>query len=159
MNHHFARAADRPQRIGAVHMRGMSMIEVLVSVLVLAVGLLGVAAMQSLAMRGGQGSLERSQAVMQSYAITEAMRANRGDAGSYNTAGMVCSIPSGGSLAQNDLREWITSLKTTIGSGAGDSTTCGQVVGCPDDCQITVQWDDTRAGGGSTDSLVTRTRI
>ena len=46
------------------HARGMSLIEVMVSVLVLAVGLLGVAAMQSLALRGVQGSLESTQAVM-----------------------------------------------------------------------------------------------
>ena len=57
-------------RVGALRriprgVRGIGLIEVMVSVLVLAVGLLGIAAMQSLALRGGQGSLESSQAVMQ----------------------------------------------------------------------------------------------
>ena len=65
----------------ARQMRGMSMIEVLVSVMVLGVGLLGIAAMQSIALRGGQGSLESSQAVMAANSIIEAMRANAAELG------------------------------------------------------------------------------
>src|SRR5690606_34431053 len=66
-------------------MRGISLIEVMVSVLVLGVGLLGIAAMQSVALRGGQSSLESTQAVMQTTAIIEAMRANWRSASDYNT--------------------------------------------------------------------------
>ena len=51
-------------------MHGLSLIEILVSVVILGIGLLGVAAMQSLALRGGQSSLEASQAVMQDLAST-----------------------------------------------------------------------------------------
>ena len=78
-------AVCRPQatRIGAIGAQGMSMIEVLVSVMVLGVGLLGIAAMQSIALRGGQGSLESSQAVMASNSTIEAMRANRANASAY----------------------------------------------------------------------------
>lgn len=139
--------------------RGVSLIEVLVSVVVLSIGLLGVAAMQSIALRGGQSSFESSQAVIQTSAILEAMRANRINANAYNTAGVVCAIPGGGTLAQNDVTSWITSLKNTIGSGLADATTCGSITGCPAACVITVQWDDTRAGGGATRTVVTRTTI
>src|SRR5690606_10519903 len=65
-------------------MRGISLIEVMVSVLVLGVGLLGIAAMQSVALRGGQSSLESTQAVMQTTAIIEAIRANWRNASDYN---------------------------------------------------------------------------
>ena len=136
--------------------RGMSLIEVMVSVLVLAVGLLGVAATQSLALRGGQGSLESSQAVMQASSVAEAMRANRTNAASYNLSSMTCAAPGGAGLAGADIDAWIGSLKSTIGNNAN---TCGQIAGCPDACVITVQWDDSRAGGSSTRTLVTRTRI
>ena len=101
-------------RIGGRGAQGMSMIEVLVSVMVLGVGLLGIAAMQSIALRGGQGSLESSQAVMQTTSIAEAMRANRLNAGNYAMA-MTCSAGSGGSLAQNDQAAWINALKSTMG--------------------------------------------
>jgi len=94
---------------------------------------------------------------MQATSIIEAMRANRANAASYNMA-MTCAVPTGGSLAQNDLRDWITGLKGTIGT-VGDTTTCGQIVGCPAACVVTVRWDDARAGGGATRSVATRTTI
>ena len=145
---------------GSRQMRGVSLIEVLVSVVILGVGLLGIAAMQSVALRSGQSSLESSQGVMQTMSITEAMRANRGDAGAYNLGAMQCTVPAGGRLAQNDIAAWITALKDTIGSGAAtDTSTCGQITGCPLNCVITVRWDDSRAGGGATRQVVTRARI
>lgn len=144
--------------VAARRQQGMGLIEVLVSVLVLSVGLLGVAAMQSLALRGGQGSLETSQAVMQAGSILEAMRIN--PAGNYNM-GKTCSAASvtGTDLRANDQRAWVTALKSTIGA---DAATCGQITGCPGACVITVFWDDSRAGadqGGATRSLVTNARI
>ena len=142
----------------ARHMRGVSLIEVLVSVVILGVGLLGIAAMQSVALRSGQSSLESSQAVMQTTSITEAMRANPTNAAAYNLGAMQCAVPAGGTLAQNDLAAWITALKATIGT-PGDGSTCGQITGCPLNCVITVQWDDTRAGGAAARQVVTRARI
>lgn len=138
------------------HAQGVGLIEVMVSILVLAVGLLGIAAMQSLALRGGQGSLESSQAVMQSTSILEAMRANRTNASAYNTGGMKCAAVGGAGLAGGDVDAWIASLKNTVGN---DVATCGQIAGCPDACVITVQWNDARAGGSATRTIITETRI
>ena len=145
------------------HARGVGLIEVLVSVMVLSVGLLGIAAMQSMALRGGQGSLESTQAVMATNSILEAIRANRAAADSYNMA-MTCTVPTvGGTVAANDRIAWITALKTSIGSGAADTTTCGQIANCDDanatNCTITVRWDDTRAGGANNRSLSVEAQI
>ena len=49
----------------------------LVAVLVMGVGLLGIAAMQATALRNNQSALERTQATIQTYSILDAMRANR----------------------------------------------------------------------------------
>lgn len=136
--------------------RGVSLIEVLVSVVVLGIGLLGVAAMQAIALRGGQSSLESSQAVIQTTSILESIRANRANANAYNTAGLLCTPGTAGTLAQNDLRDWITDLKATIGN---DAATCGQITGCPVNCEITVRWNDQRAGGSATREVVTRSSI
>lgn len=138
------------------HQQGVGLIEVLVSVVILAIGLLGAAALQSIALRGGQSSLQSSQAVIQTTSIIEAMRANSINAAAYNLASMQCSVPTGGTLAQNDLRDWVTSLQSTIGGG---TTTCGQVTGCPDACVITVQWNDQRGGGSTTRQIATGARI
>jgi len=131
-------------------MQGISLIEVMVSVLVLAVGLLGIAAMQSFALRGGQGSLESTQAVMQTSAMFEMMRANSG--ANYSMA-KTCTAPGAGTtLVTNDQRAWIQSLRSTIGNA---NTTCGQIACASGTCTVTVFWDDSRAGGGTARSIVT----
>lgn len=139
------------------YVRGMSLIEVLVSVLVLGVGLLGIAAMQALALRGSQGSLESTQAVMASNSILESIRANRVDASSYNMA-KTCTVPSGIGLVGTDKAAWISALHTTIGAGS-----CGQITGCNSanttNCVITVFWDDTRAGGSSAQTISVEAQI
>lgn len=155
-------AVHGPRRPTGRHLarnqRGVSLLEVMISVLILGIGLLGMAAMQALALRGGQGSLESSQAVMQTTSIAEAMRANRLNAGNYAMA-MTCSAGSGGSLAQNDQAAWINALKSTMGV-AGDTSTCGRIEALGNSrYRITVQWDDQRAGGSSTRQVATEVRI
>lgn len=157
---------------------GASLVEVMVAVMILAVGLLGVGAMQAIALRNGQSSLERTQAVIQTYAVLDLVRANRANAlaGYYNTgADPVCEAgavdpddPAGEQAAQNDINTWLASLKNSMGSGAGDTTTCG-AVNCAANtiggatCTVTIQWDDSRgtaaggegAAGGSDRQVVT----
>lgn len=138
-------------------MRGVTMIEVLVAVVVLAFGLLGIATMQMAALRNSQSSMDRSQATVQSYAILDAMRANLAVAriGGYDLTPMTCSAPAPGTLAQNDLNAWMTSLKRSMGESACAKIVCGGV-----ECEITVQWDDSRNRGGSSEQqVVTRTRL
>lgn len=154
-----------PSRGGGRHQRGTSLIEVLISVLIMAVGLLGIAAMQATALRNSQSSTERSQAVIGTYAIIDAMRANRIGAigGNYNTAGgWSCALPAAGTLAGNDVRAWMTGLRTSIGSGAADATVCGNITcdAATGVCLVGVQWDDSRGGGtGGTQAGATQHRI
>lgn len=134
------------------------MIEVLIAVLILGVGLLGIAAMQSTALRNSQSALERSQAVIHTYAILDAMRANRQAAldGAYQM-GMTCNAPAaGGSLVNNDQHDWIAGLQAALGADA-----CGQI-NCPAGggaCTITIRWNDSRAeeGGITGANLSSRT--
>ena len=154
--------------------RGASLLEVLISVLILGIGMLGIAAMQATALRNSNSSLEQSQAVIQTYAILDAMRVNREQAlgGSYNlgvAAG--CDVPpGGGGLAGADLQRWVGELKSALGSTACGGVSCVAVGAAPgtEDCTITVRWDDSRASdagdgdvtaGSVTRETVTRTRI
>ena len=144
---------------------GMSLVEVLVSVLIMGVGLLGISAMQAAALRNNEGAYGRSQAVIQSYAITDAMRANRASAiaGLYNKA-MECNVPAAGGLVENDWHEWMTAMKASLGN---TGSTCGQVACVGDTCTVTVQWDDSRGSYASdadfstaeTRTFVTVTRL
>lgn len=136
--------------------RGVGLIEVLVAVLVLAIGLLGVAAMQATALRNSQSSLERSQGVVHVYTILDAMRANPQAArnGAYNMA-MTCTVPGGGGLVDEDKRAWMTAVQNNLGP-----TACGQVQCVGPLCTITVRWDDSRGSSGSaTQTFSTTTRI
>jgi type IV pilus assembly protein PilV len=135
---------------------GFSMIEALIAVVILAFGLLGIAALQLTTLRNSQSSLESSQATMQTYAILDAMRANRAQAliGKYNLTTMTCTSPDSGTLAMNDLANWIRSMKATLGDSACAMVVCGSV-----ECEITVQWNDERAGGDNDRKIKTVTRL
>lgn len=135
---------------------GIGMIEVLIAIVILAFGLLGIAALQTATLRSSQSSLQSSQATMQTYAILDAMRANREVAriGGYNLTTMTCTSPDRGSLAMNDLADWIASLKQTLGASACAKIVCGSV-----ECEISVQWNDARAGGASEQIVKTLTRL
>lgn len=131
---------------------GFSMIEVLIAVLVLAIGLLGVAAMQTTALKNNQSALQRSQATMLSYSMMDAMRANRNVAmiGSYNLA-KTCSAPATGSLITNDQNAWITALKANLGN---QSSTCGEITCNTTTCNVKVYWDDSHGLGGVSNQVV-----
>ena len=84
----------------------------------LAIGLLGLAHMQSFGLLNVEKAYQRSQASELAYAIADKMRANFTNAGSYLTSFMVpaaatakanCKTTTGysaGALAENDLFEW-----------------------------------------------------
>lgn len=163
--------------------RGVGLIEVMVAVAILAFGMLGIAALQATALRASQSSLERSEAVMQTYAILDSMRANRNvamiggyDMGNINAAYEVttwaCGRPDAGDLAANDRRLWMGtanptaaelatnrgSLKDTLGGSA-----CAAISCTDDECIVAVRWDDSRASQGIADAdeqeLMTRTLL
>src|SRR5688572_3484441 len=137
-------------------MAGVSMIEVLISIVVLAFGLLGIASMQMLALKNSQVSLERSQATVQTYAILDAMRANLAVAriGGYNLTEMTCAVPDqAGTLASNDLHKWVGTLKESLGASA-----CAHIDCSGDNCLISVQWDDSKGKYAPT-KITTRTRL
>lgn len=137
------------------HLRGFSMIEVLVSFLLLAFGILGLSGLQINALKNNQTALQRSQASMLAYFLMDSMRANREAAlnGDYNLGEInkaanshqtICSAPTGTALANKDHARWFQSMKTYLGD---TTTTCAAVV-CDGDgnCDIIIDWQDTRTG-------------
>lgn len=140
------------------HQQGLSLIEVLIAALILAIGLLGVAAMQAVTLRNSQSAFDRTQAVVLSYSMFDAMRANAAAAraGGY-TLGRTCAVPAaGGTLVSRDQNLWIQSLKDTMGDSA-----CGTIAACVANvCSITVEWNDSRATDGEdAKTLTTTSRI
>lgn len=141
---------------------GFTLVEVLVTLLVLSIGLLGIAKMLLVSSRANDSAYFRTQATALAYSMLDSMRANRDEAvsGGYNgtstavaNPGVACSSASpcsSATVAQYDLWQWKNALTTGLGpSGVGTITTSNvtdPVTGAADvTATITVQWDDSVA--------------
>jgi type IV pilus assembly protein PilV len=145
---------------------GFSLIEVLVSALILSIGLIGVAGLQAVSLKNNQSAYMRSQACALAYDLADRMRANVGgaDSGFYDptsaNALSSCKNTTGcGSqqMARNDLSEWLGTIATILPMGSGfvciDSTPYdGTGVGNPQcdgtgtQFSVKIWWDDNRDG-------------
>ena len=74
--------------------RGISMIEVLITLLILSVGLLGLATLQGQALKGTFDSAQRSTAIWLAQELAERMRANAPAAADYVAASAASACPS-----------------------------------------------------------------
>jgi len=108
----------RIQYVSAARARGTSLIEVLVTIVILAFGLLGVAGLQSKIGVAEMESYQRAQALLALSQITERMSANTAQVAGYVTAGTVgtgdaqpadCSGIAAG--PNRDVCEWSNALK------------------------------------------------
>lgn len=104
---------SRPRR-----QRGFTLIEILVAVIVLSVGLLGVASLQIASKRGNFEAMQRSAATMYAESLVERMRANPVNYASF-TNGDFVTTSVGVNFASSD---YFTSQPGTI--------TCNSAVGC-----------------------------
>ena len=141
-----SRAAARPSR-----QRGLSLVEVLVAVVLLSVGLLGLAGLQASGLRVGLSSIHRSEAAQLAQDMIERMRANVANAGSYGLA-LGDAAPACASVAACDLRDWRLRLQS-LPAGTGAVAVDGR------QATVTVQWDDSRGAGvlrGSADDDAAR---
>lgn len=138
---------------------GVGLLEVLIAVLILSLGLLGLAGLQARALQQNQSSLMRSQAVALSYSILDALRLDRENAvaGSYNLAQTCVAPAANGTLPGDTLNRWMTDLQARLGQAA---TTCG-FIGCANNgiCTIRIRWDDSKAGGSATEEYEIRSRL
>jgi type IV pilus assembly protein PilV len=144
---------------------GSSLIEVLVSMTILAVGILGIGAMQTSTLKSNQNSYMRTQAVFHANDIVERMRSNAAgvEAGDYDDPDPVvtaaCLTTSGCSAAQmaaNDVAQWETSVAAALPMGAAtvclDSSPVDGTAVAPacdssgDDYVVKIFWDDDRDG-------------
>jgi type IV pilus assembly protein PilV len=135
---------------------GFTLIEVLISMLILAVGLLGLAGLQATGLRNNLSAYHRSQATQLAYDIADRMRANVADAQNLATSVYIAMDPEDAAtqaactaiagacsptlMAQHDLFEWNSNITSILPSGEGSIAVAGSLF------TITVNWDDNRDG-------------
>ncbi|MDP1698958.1 MAG: type IV pilus modification protein PilV [Xanthomonadaceae bacterium] len=139
-----------------VLVRGSTLVEVLVALLIMGIGMLGIASLQATSLRNSQMSLQRSQAVIAAYNMMDAMRANRAMAmdGRYNMD-HTCVVPVGDGLAASDRRIWLQSMQVALGPEACGSIDCEGI-----NCTITIVWSSSHgANDGNAQSVTTRSQL
>jgi len=141
--------------------QGFSLIEGLVTLLIIAVGLLGIMGLQLNALRNTHSASVHSQAAIYASDMVERIKANNAVAktGGYNLAAGTAVTAGGGpvagancvlaactavEMAAFDVAEWQQSLGDSLPSGQGEITLAGTTL------TITVRWDDDRDGDTGT---------
>lgn len=149
---------------------GVGLIEILVAVLVLSIGFLGMAALQTRALSNNNSAMARSMGTIASYSILDSMRIDQTgvQAGDYNGYGVTvpatwsnpgdCAgvTTTGGALAQANQVQWCDDLGSLVGPGTqGQITALGG-----NNYRITVTFDDERATGGAADqTIITQAKL
>lgn len=143
---------------------GFSLVEVLITLLIISIGLLGVAKMQALAIGNTKTASSRSIAAIHAASLSSAMYANK----AYWAAGLApSSVQINGSvltdsildsqatdcvsssctavqMAGYDLKSWGIALQQ-LPSGVG-KVTCSTAAGLPINCSVTVSWNEKYIG-------------
>ncbi|MBI5041482.1 MAG: type IV pilus modification protein PilV, partial [Gammaproteobacteria bacterium] len=120
---------------------GFTLLEVLIAVVVLSIGLLGIAGLQTTGLRNNQDAYARTQATTLANDMADRIRANMAgfNAGNYdNTAAYTATCESSGcspqQMAQHDTSLWNTAL-AALPSGQGTVASNAGLV------TVTVMWD------------------
>jgi type IV pilus assembly protein PilV len=159
-----------PSRSGRAQ-RGVTLVEVLVALVVVSIGLLGIAKMQALAISSTRGTSTRSLIAIETASLGAVMHANKlywssvatvsttftasvtgntisasSDANLTAAAGTSCLAAStactGAQMAAYDLQNWGSAL-TALAPSAIASIDCS---GAPVTCTVTVNWNENLVG-------------
>jgi type IV pilus assembly protein PilV len=126
--------------------RGFTLVEALVALVVLSIGLLGVAALQITSLKMNHGSATRTQAVLLTYDIVDRMRANvtaaLADAYGVDT-------PTASTVAGNDLIQWRQAIARTLPAGSILPAGSVKYDAATKLFTVSIKWDDAHARGAS----------
>ena len=134
---------------------GFTLLEVLIAIVVLSIGLLGLAGLQAAGLRNNNSAYMRTMATQQAYDMADRMRANRVAvlAGAYDNISGTGTNPdcittgcTTAHMAQHDTFEWNTLNAALLPSGKGTV----KRIGTSNRFTVIVMWDDARTGATGT---------
>ena len=141
--------------------RGFSLIEVLIALVVISIGLLGVAALEGTTLGNTTGARGESVMAVEAQSLADEMTANTGywragvfPLGQFTVTGATISDATLNAtaadctaaactplqLAGYDLKQWGNDLQAQMPSAVGKITCAIGVAGAPNVCTITVSW-------------------
>lgn len=131
---------------------GFTLLEVLIALVVIALGLLGFAMLQTLSVRYAQSANLRTQATNLAYDLLDQVRANRSYAAQYTAVtqgsfdgvtGSACSRPVAVVTPAASMARWRCQVRATLGGGAN-----ADVVLAGPQMTVTIRWSDARGAVG-----------
>jgi type IV pilus assembly protein PilV len=152
---------------------GFTLIEVLVAIVVLSLGLLGLAGLQAASLRNNQTAYYRGIATQQAYDMADRLRANLAGvrAGNYNNLAAVIPADPGcfttgctaANMAVTDQFQWNTMNAALLPNGTGTVVCADGAAGAGCTAatgnwvfNVTVQWTERTETGSGLQSFVTR---
>ena len=135
---------------------GFTLLEVLVAIVVLSLGLLGLAGLQAATLRNNQIAYYRAIAVQQTYDMADRIRANQAGVATYAIGvgadnDCISGACNGAGMAQADIFQWNNNNSRMLPAGGG--TVTGVAGGSFD---ITVNWNENTESGSTAQQFVTR---
>lgn len=147
-------ALRRGRKPGRANQHGFSLIEVLISMLVIGFGLLGLAMMQTLSVRYAQSANYRTQATNLAYDLLDQIRANRALASQFtqiNQASFAAVTGNGCSRVVDKFvtpaesaTRWKCQVRATLGGGA-----YAVVTQAGTETAVTIRWSDAHSAVGA----------
>ncbi len=130
---------------------GFSLLEILIAIIILSIGMLGLAALQAASLKTNHGAYHKTQATYLAYDMVDRLRANKQAAmnGNYNILEAAAKPAADGTLPNDDLNDWITSIEGALPTGDGEVVCNNPNLGV---CSIVVSWNVQREGGTAVDS-------
>jgi len=131
--------------------QGLTMVECLVTLVVISIGLLGIAALQLTSMKQNSSSLQHSKAVWATYNMADRIRSNgirfadyTGiDTNSSYAQDCMSSPCNDSQLVTADAADWTAKVNELPGGR-------GLITGDPSQLIVTVMWDDEGTGATGT---------
>ena len=142
---------------------GFTLLEVMIAMVIFAVGMLGLAGIQSVSLQNEHASYSRSQAILLAYEMADKIKANPGGSINYvvdtNTTAITgysgstmctansCTITD---IVKYDLGLWKAAVSALLPGGKASITNPSAL-----NHTITVHWDEDRTGATGTNCPVT----
>ncbi len=129
----------------------MTLVEAMIALLVISVGLLGIASLQLTAMNQNASSLNHSQAVWYAYNMSDRIRANMPAYDNYNgvdtdteySQDCTSAACSSADMVNADAEDWSNMIDNLPGGR-------GMVTAGNDGLEVSVMWDDDGTGATGT---------
>ena len=130
---------------------GVTLVEAMIALLVISIGLLGIASLQITAMNQNTSALNHSQAVWTAYNMSDRIRANISEFNNYS------GIDTTNSYSQDCMASACNNAQMRVSDAADWSTMVGNlpagrgiITANADGLLVTVMWDDDGTGATGT---------